>query len=687
MLAIRYYAALILLLACWSAARADEYEFDDDDATGPPVAENAANPPNVFDLSRSAFAQQAVIPLFSRGEYDKAARLLERSLRRNPRDSNTHYNLACARARQGKTDEAFASLQKAVELGFRDAKHIQVDDDLASLRQDARFAALVKQAADAPPVAAGDAIRKPEPAAFKDGQVTVSADNTAYDPRINLFLSAFKIEKPDTADKPIAENYGKAGERLAEWYKEGTAAGNHGDLYDNRDRGHSFMNFKNFPELTRVIYSEDVQKRHLDWGLQRWFMYNATCIGNSSTAQTNGPFWRCNGRMAQTDAGVSLLQYLQYVNRHLYVYPVHVDNNPGHNGADGKGFGDVVPANTPYLLLSQGSSGSDIVFLDALVATLAAFRPEVKQELSTTGTLMPTVQMIFRSSNKTIGQPEDYLTGKAHPTAFEGSQVDAEKMVTLAHSMTEGALPPMVQLQIVDEDKPVVGRDYFDVGPREHLLDTPCAIARIVKSSAYTRQMILSAGASKDLRDKPLTFKWVVLRGDADRIRIKPIDDNGSQVELEVDYQPRRPIAPGSERESNRVDIGVFAHNGVYYSAPAFICFYTLDNEKRAYDDQHRIQVVDYTDPETRGNYVDPMLDMRKDWRDEYHYAADGTPLGWTRKRGDKSEDFTAAGNLVLERDADGKVTKTAAVRYVAAPGPEGTQVIKQELVDGEAEK
>ncbi len=52
------------------------------------------------------------------------------------------------------------------------------------------------------------------------------------------------------------------------------------------------MNFKSFPQLTRVIYSDDVQKRHLDWGLQRWFMYNGVCIGNSSTAQTNGPFWR-----------------------------------------------------------------------------------------------------------------------------------------------------------------------------------------------------------------------------------------------------------------------------------------------------------------------------------------------------------------------------------------------------------
>ena len=592
-----------------------------------------------------------------------------------------------ALARLGKTDEALDRLQKAVEFGFRDAAHIKTDDDLASLRGEPRFGQIVKQAAEAKPLEAAAANHPIQPAPFKDGQVLVSADNTAYDPRINLFLSAFKIEPADTADKPIAEGYGRAGELLRQWAAEGTAAGNHGDLYDNRDRGHSFMNFKSFPQLTRVIYSDDVQKRHLDWGLQRWFTYNGVCIGNSSTAQTGGPFWRCNGRMAQTDPGVALLQYLQYVNRHLYVYPVHVDNNPGHNGAGGKGYGDVVPANTPYLILSQGSSGSDIVFLDALVATLAAFRPEVKRELAATGALIPTLQMIFRTSNKSVAQPDDYLTGHAHPTAFEGGQVDAEKMVTLAHSLTADALPPVVQLQIVDEDRPLVGRDYFDTGPREHLLDTPAAIARIVKSSAYTRRMVLSAAASKDLRNKPLTFRWVVLRGDAERIRIKPLDEAGTQAELQIDYHSRRPIAPGSERESNRVDIGVFAHNGTYYSAPAFVCFYTLDNEKRVYDDQHRIQVIDYTDPDAQNNYVDPMLDMRKDWRDEYRYADDGTPLGWTRSCAAGSQDFTAAGDLVLEKDGEGRATRTAAVRYVPAPGPEGTQILKQELADADAAK
>jgi hypothetical protein len=438
------------------------------------------------------------------------------------------------------------------------------------------------------------------------------------------------------------------------------------------------MNFRTFPQLSRVIYGDEAQKRHLHWGLQRWFMYNAVCIGNSSTALTSSPAWRCQGRLALTEPGVPVLLYLQYAGNHLYLYPVHVDNNPGHNGAQGKGYGDVLPANTPYLLLSQGSSGSDVVFLDALVATLAALRPEVKRDLAASGALMPALQMIFRMSNHAVARPEDYLTGKAHPTAFEGAQVDAAKMVALAHDIKPEVLPPLVQLKVLEEDQGVVGRDYFDIGPRERLFDTPCAVARIEKSSKYERRMVLSAKGSKDLRNAPLTYHWAVLRGDPARIRINKLNAEGSKVELLVTYHERAAIAPGNVRESNRVDIGAFVHNGTYYSAPAFVSLYSLDNEKRVYDDKHRIRSVDYNDPAVRDNYVDPLLDFHKDWRDEYHYADNGSLAGWTRIRGDRREEFTAEGRLVLEQGKDGKPAKTAAVRYRGKPSPNGMQALEQ---------
>ena len=57
----------------------------------------------------------------------------------------------------------------------------------------------------------------------------------------------------------------------------------------------------------------------------------------------------------------------------LYVYPAHRDYSPRN--------GDLFPANTPYILVSRGSSGSDKPFLEAIALILAGLRPDTKQRL------------------------------------------------------------------------------------------------------------------------------------------------------------------------------------------------------------------------------------------------------------------------------------------------------------------
>ena len=292
---------------------------------------------------------------------------------------------------------------------------------------------------------------------------------------------------------------------------------------------------------------------------------------------------------------------------------------------------------------------------------------------------MPTVQMIFRASNKPIAKPDDYLTGAAHPSAFESANLNVERMVDMAHELTRETLPAMVQLRVVEEDQPVVGRDYFDVGERERLFDTPCAIARIHRSTQYRRKIVVSAEASRDLNNRPLKFHWVVLRGDAEKITIKPRNDNQSVVELSIPYHGRRPIGPESKLESNRVDIGVFVHNGANYSAPGFVCVYTLDNEQREYDGE-RIKSVTYTGATDKGNYVDPVLDLPKSWRDEYRYDDQQRLLGWTRIRGESKEEFTPEGDLIVTRDSAGRPEKVRKVRYVPKPRDKQPPVLEQEL-------
>jgi hypothetical protein len=53
------------------------------------------------------------------------------------------YDAACCQARAGDADKAFARLERAVALGYHDAKHLAADTDLERLHVDPRWPALV----------------------------------------------------------------------------------------------------------------------------------------------------------------------------------------------------------------------------------------------------------------------------------------------------------------------------------------------------------------------------------------------------------------------------------------------------------------------------------------------------------------------------------------------------------------
>lgn len=390
---------------------------------------------------------------------------------------------------------------------------------------------------------------------------------------------------------PVTTDPGEVGKILRLWYGKGSAAGNVGDYYDNRDRGHSMLRMSKFPQLQSVQYTDQERQLRRDWGLQVRTLSRDVTFGNSSTASRPTAFGS-NSRQAMYSRAAAILLYRQYLSNHLYIYPEHRDHDPGRNGRGG--YGDLFPANFPYLITSQGSSGSDQRFMEAVAFTLAAFRPETKKRLISTGLLMPTIQMILRSCMRGADGRGDYLTGRAHPSVFNGKDIDAMAMVRMAHAMDPNEIPPMIQLNVVEDIHSESGRDWFDPGKTEILFDTPCAIARIGRSVKKVRRMVVTAEASSDPSARPLTYHWAVLRGDPNAVRIKPLNKAGSRVELSIPFTPSRPVWPGADIESPRVDIGAFVNNGRYYSAPGFVTMYFLPNEARTYDKLGRIAEVDY---------------------------------------------------------------------------------------------
>src|SRR5262245_53199906 len=87
----------------------------------------------------------------------------------------------------------------------------------------------------------------------------------------------------DLAKRPISGNTGAIGNSLRAWWKAGTAAGNVGDWYDNRDRGHSQLDLSLFPQLRAVRYSKADADARRDFGPQTQVLPKVV-FGNSSTS-------------------------------------------------------------------------------------------------------------------------------------------------------------------------------------------------------------------------------------------------------------------------------------------------------------------------------------------------------------------------------------------------------------------
>ena len=77
-------------------------------------------------------------------EYDKAIENYDEVIRLDPKYVNAHYQKACAYALKGRTIQSIDSLRKAFEVGYRDFQKLERDSDLSSIRNDARYKAVLK---------------------------------------------------------------------------------------------------------------------------------------------------------------------------------------------------------------------------------------------------------------------------------------------------------------------------------------------------------------------------------------------------------------------------------------------------------------------------------------------------------------------------------------------------------------
>ncbi len=387
---------------------------------------------------------------------------------------------------------------------------------------------------------------------------------------------------------------------LNEWFAAGTAAGLSAITYENRDGQHSPFPTQLYPQLQVMKAVGD------DKGPAKT-VRSFPVIGNCSMASAPDQVG-CLPRLYMTDPAGSDFLAKQYFLNNLFIYPEHLDHDKGANGIGG--YGDLLPLNTPTLLISQGSSSSDQPFLQAFISAAAAFPPATQKVILEKKLLAPTLQAIFRRSNKMVVKEEDYFTGRAHPVVFDAAQIDEAKMIQLAHEMTPETIPPVALIDIKEETKVERGKQWFEPqGMPAHtsIATTPVSIGRIFRENTAEHGLIVSLDKSFAATPRKLSAKFAVLQGDPRFLRIDQ-QPGTTLARIRVRWQPPVPGARGIR--SHRIDIAAFATDGKSISAPAIISFYMLPNEMRFYDEQGRVSEIHYetANPEPGLPYEDRDL-------------------------------------------------------------------------------
>ncbi|MEL6479420.1 MAG: hypothetical protein AAFR17_18990 [Pseudomonadota bacterium] len=564
-----------------------------------------------------------------------------------PDAANLQVTAALTALAAGDDAAAISHLLGANDLGAQGLRALLTAPALARIAGDPRLADLQDHPAAE--------ISPPPPALVEDRRAPVTPANSTWDPGTARVVSRF-IFPPilrtyafadGTPQGPLAE--------LQRLVARGFAAGNAGDLYDNRDDGHSILRRGKRTQLSHVAYGPEARAAGLHYGLNTRILFDAPTFGNSSTA-LSGPNWRSQPRFALTSPGGAIRLSQLYTNNHVYIFPEDRDHDPAASG----GQGDLLPALTPYVLISQGSSGSDQPLLQAVQAVLAAFPPEVKARLTTEKLIAPMVQRIIRQG---LTGDHGYMDPAAHPTVIRAEDIDLAAMIRAAQAMTPQTIPPAPNLRVLRETAPHAS--IFADGVTETLFNTPAAVARAWRGGPVRRDYELEVRA-EDPNGRDLTFHWRVLRGDPASIRIEPQDEDGRRIRLALTWQPPRPAPRQPGITVPRVDIAVFADNGAEISAPAIFSMLYPAYQARDYDAEGRLLSIKYRPAD--GVYADPLIWPARDWEDSFLHDGEKQMIGWTRRRGRPGQEavtrFTAHGLKVIETGPDGRAALAQRVTY-----------------------
>lgn len=448
-----------------------------------------------------------------------------------PEDPVWNYNLACAYSKAGKVENALNSLERAIRFGYRDSRAIANDSDFRPISDMEEFHRLLDRA-DAlrdVPVAFGPLAAMP--AKVKTGGIVILDDhNLVWDFDKGCFAAKVELEG-------------------------GGLNGNDGDLYFNRDRGHSALAVKDFPGVTSVQMSAAAKEKGVDLDFPNT-AFRYPVFGNCSRALVSGPLWRSLPRALVTSQAFRLKAISGfYLSNQIWVFPVVNDCPPLGR------YGDVFASQTPYWIATQGRSWSDQYYLKAALEVSRSLDPVVKKEIVERGHLAPTIQAIIRKSLKSVTDETEYLTEKAHPTAFPANGLDMEKLKTLSSSLSKDSIPPVAVIKGVAVGQTKNGGNAARMPELTYV--SACAWAFVLRSGDISRTFVIAADGAGE-------YEFSVVHGAPGAAKIEKLRPDVARVTLDKSLIT----------QSNRVDIAIFGKTpSSNWGAPAFVSFAVLDPE------------------------------------------------------------------------------------------------------------
>lgn len=462
------------------------------------------------------------------GDTETMKETCEKGVALLPDDPVWHYNLACALAYCKDSKPALDALETAIYLGFRDADAIEKDRDLKRVADDPRFKELVEDAREM--------ARRP----IMSGPLSVIPASGVFGTSIHL------------GELNLVWNFDFGCFEAKMNLTPSSSGGNEGDLYMNRDGGHSLLDCKKWPGLTAVRLDAEGRERGADLDFPN-ILFPYPVFGNCSRALTQGPYWRSLPRALMTSEAWRLQAMAKfYLSNQVWVFPVVKDVDFSATGR-----GDVFASVTPYWIATQGASFTDQPYLRAALEASRSFKPSVKKAIVESGRLAPTIQALMRKSLHGVATEEDYLGPKAHPTCFPTNGLDVARLKKAAAGLTAAQIPPVAIIAGAGSEKKTANAP---TSFPELTYMSPCAWAFVLRAPDTKRSFVVKAAGGEE-------YEFRAVHGQ-EAAKVQRLAPNVARITLDKSM-----MSP-----TNRVDVGIFAKNrGTGWGAPAYVSFAVVD--------------------------------------------------------------------------------------------------------------